>query len=242
MDSVVPHFVLEPFSHGRQTARLLHDFAVMLSLFSDHENKQVLDFAAGSGWISEFLNKCGYDVSGIDINAHSKHCYEARAASDSRVQRSRLRFIHHDGHHLPFPDRMFGHVVCFDSLHHMEDFGTVLGEMYRVLDDRGKAVFVEPGALHSQSKETIEFVATQKQHDPAWFEKDIVLETIAELSNAAGFQEMRVAPHLLPGMTPYLVSDWLHCAKADPQHIGGEYMQALADLNYNQRVIFCLQK
>jgi hypothetical protein len=65
----------EPFCVGRDAARLLFDFAVMLSAFGDHENNRVLDFRCGTGWVSEFLCRAGFEVTGIDIDANAEDAF-----------------------------------------------------------------------------------------------------------------------------------------------------------------------
>jgi ubiquinone/menaquinone biosynthesis C-methylase UbiE len=156
-----------PFGSARNSARLVFDFGAMISCFNDQQpNERVLDFGAGTGWISEWLNRIGYDVYAIDINPDIDNVINLRIDNDLRIQRERIRFETADGHDLPFSDELFGHIVCFDSLHHMKDYHGVLSEMHRVLSPAGRAVFVEPGAKHSTSKETKEFLRKYKADDP----------------------------------------------------------------------------
>jgi len=234
----------EPFGVGRNAARLLFDFAAMLSAFDDHDNRRVLDFGCGTGWTSEFLCRAGFDVTGVDIDATAEKAFGRRLEADKRLTPSRFRFRHADGHRLPFDDGTFGHLVCFDSLHHMADYRKVFREMFRVLDHHGRAVFVEPGAKHSCSKETREFVEKYKKDDPTWLEKDVILEEISALAKEIGFQEAKTLPHLLPNMKSYGMEEWIHFAKG--QKVGGslgiDYLGHLANLNYNGRIIFYLQK
>jgi len=234
----------EPFGVGRNAGRLLFDFAAMLSAFADHDNNHVLDFGCGTGWISEFLCRAGFDVTGVDINTNSEEIFGKRLQTDKRITPSRFRFRHADGHRLSFNDGTFGHLVCFDSLHHMADYRKVFAEMYRVLDPHGRAVFVEPGARHSSSNETREFVEKYKKDDPTWLEKDVILEEIFALAKEVGFQDAKILPHLLPNMKIYDMEEWIQFAKG--KKVGGvlgiDYMRHLADLNYNGRIIFYLQK
>src|SRR5687767_1640162 len=64
----IPLSAMEPFNVGRSSFRLLFDFGVMLSCFSSAPKKRVLDFGAGTGWISEFLARLGYEVYAIDVD------------------------------------------------------------------------------------------------------------------------------------------------------------------------------
>ena len=58
---------IEPFTVGRSAYRLLFDFGGMLSSFSSSPNNRVLDLSAGTGWISVFLNRMGYEAYSFDF-------------------------------------------------------------------------------------------------------------------------------------------------------------------------------
>jgi SAM-dependent methyltransferase len=236
--------VNEPFGVGRNAARLVFDFAVMLSLFADHRNNRVIDFACGTGWISEFLCRAGFDVTGVDINPDLGLAFGERLKADTRINANRFRSHRADGHKLPFDDGTFGHLVCFDALHHMADYQKVFREIFRILDKQGRAIFVEPGAKHSSSKETREFVQQHKKNDPTWLEKDVVLEEISLFAREAGFEDARIVPHLLPNLVSYRLEEWVHFVKSHKVQspLGTGYLQQLANLNYDGRVIFYLQK
>jgi ubiquinone/menaquinone biosynthesis C-methylase UbiE len=234
----------EPFGVGRDAARLVFDFAVMLSLFTDHRNNRVLDFACGTGWISELLCRAGFDVTGVDIDGNAGSVFRARLMADQRIDSTRFRFRHADGHQLPFEDSSFGHLVCFDSLHHMADYQKVFCEIFRILDQQGRAIFVEPGAKHSSSKPTRRFVEQYKKDDPTWLEKDVILEDISLRAKEAGFKDARIVPHLLPNVKSYRLEDWVSFVKQErvQSPLGADYLRHLATLNYDGRIIFYLQK
>jgi SAM-dependent methyltransferase len=234
----------EPFGVGREAARLFFDFAVMLSLFAKHRNNRVLDFACGTGWISEFLSRAGFDVTGVDIDANAESVFSERLKADQRIDVQRFRFHHADGHHLPFEDGLFGHLVCFDALHHMADYRTVFLEIFRILDKKGRAIFVEPGAKHSSSRETRKFIERYKKDDPTWLEKDVILEDISALAREAGFTDARIVPQMLPEFKSYPLDDWVRFVKHHQiqSSLGADYLRHLATLNYDGRIIFYLQK
>jgi ubiquinone/menaquinone biosynthesis C-methylase UbiE len=234
----------EPFDVGRDASRLLFDFAVMLSLFVDQQNDRVLDFACGTGWISEFLCREGFDVTGVDIDANAESVFSERLKADKRIDSTRFRFRQADGHQLPFDDGTFGHLVCFDALHHMADYRKVFCEMFRILDKQGRAIFVEPGAKHSSSKQTRIFIEQYKKDDPTWLEKDVILEDISVCAKEAGFKDARIIPHMLPNEKSYRLVDWVSFVKRKQAQspLGTDYLRHLATLNYDARIIFYLQK
>jgi SAM-dependent methyltransferase len=236
--------VTEPFKAGRAASRLLFDFGVMASLMNPSVLDQpLLDFGAGSGWISEFCARMGLQTVALDNHGDLQACLENRAHADSRIDPGLLSFSHGDGHAMPFEPDTFGHVLCYDTLHHMHDYLKVFSEFYRVLRSGGRGIFVEPGARHSTSPETVAFVESQKKHDPSWIERDVVLEEIDQIARAAGFAEglcIVPMPHPLALQT-YSMKSWSSFRKWNPLK-RLRLTNQLASINYWDRVIFYVDK
>lgn len=225
---------------GRDQARLLFDFSIGLSAFDDTlANRKVLDFACGTGWTSEWLNRFGYDVYAFDVDPAAIKEANRRPKVDHRIDPDRFHTSIGDGHVIGFPDNTFGHVFCFDSLHHMKDYDQVLREMYRVLAPGGRAVFVEPGSRHSQSEETKKFLQDHPLGD-WWIEKDVDLLEIWNLTRPIGFGDMWVKPYLLPSMVNFSFSDWYNIL-SNPEGLAN-YMVEWRRFAYEDRVTFCLVK
>ncbi len=233
----------EPFARdGRQTARLVFDFGAMLSCFrADLPNRRVLDFCTGTGWISEWLNRLGYEVSAIDINGDAGNCLRLRAELDGRVDPTNIVFHRADGHALPFEGGVFGHVCSFDSLHHMHDYPKSISELARVLAPGGRAVFVEPGARHSRSPETRAFIEQYKKDDPTWIERDVVLEEIATIARTCGFADLYIRPMLLPTMIEYPLSMWQQFRQGH-ERLQQDYLDVFRRFSYDDHLVFFLQK
>ena len=236
--------LLEPFCAARMAQRLIFDFGVMASLLNPaFFNAPVLDFGAGTGWISELVARMGIQVVAFDIHGDLKACLEGRAKADNRIDPLLLRYAHGDGHAMPFQDGLFGHVLCYDTLHHMHDYPKVFKEFFRVIKNGGRAVFVEPGARHSTSPETIAFVRAQKLHDPNWIERDVVLEEIDSIARDAGFSSgLKIVPmqHPLSLMT-YSFNTWdkyRHGNSAERDKLADQ----LSRINYWERVVFFVEK
>lgn len=232
----------EPFGQGRSAFRLLFDFAIMLSCFHDAlENKQILDFGTGTAWIAEWLNRMGYEVTAFDNNKDLTRIGRMRVACDKRVNQNLIHFRIGDGHQMPFSSEVFGHICCFDSLHHMNNYPQVLSEFYRILIQGGRAIFVEPGAAHSTSKQTINFIEKYKKGDPTWIERDVVLEEIYEISQGCGFSQMKIRPSIFPNLCEYDFYTWRKFLKGNPI-LENEYLNLLKSFNYQSRVVFYLDK
>src|SRR3989339_1471727 len=93
--------VTEPFSSKRAISRLLFDFSIMVSCIKEHDNnKNILDFACGTGWISEFLNRSGFTVYGFDLSPDVIELARLRVKADQRLNPEKISFFDCDGHTL----------------------------------------------------------------------------------------------------------------------------------------------
>ena len=235
---------IEPFNAGRETSRLLFDFGVMISLVNKSVLDQpILDFGAGTGWIAEFCVRMGLQTVAFDIHENLQSCLENRIRADTRIDPMLLSYAHGDGHKMPFDSEIFGHILCYDTLHHMHDYNKVLSEFIRVLRQGGRCIFVEPGARHSRSPETIAFVDEQKKSDPNWIERDVVLEDIDDIARAVGFKygvNIVPLPHPI-ALQAYSIETWFQFREGDTIQ-RSKFTDQLASLNYWDRVIFYLDK
>ena len=179
----------------------------------------------------------------FDIHGNLRTCLENRAQADCRIDECLLSFAHGDGHAMPFEPGTFGHLLCYDTLHHMHDYPKVFAEFFRVLKGGVRGIFVEPGARHSTSPETVAFVEAQKKHDPSWIERDVVLEEIDQIARAAGFTSgLCIVP------MPHPVALQTYSMEAWSRFRDGDALERLlltdhlASINYWDRVIFYVDK
>ena len=183
----------------------------------------------------------GYEVTAFDLSKDLPQVGQMRVTSDQRIKPDLIHFYTGDGHNMPFEANSFGHICCFDSLHHMHDFSKALSEIYRVLLPNGRAIFVEPGAKHATSPQTLEFIEKYKKDDPTWIERSIVLEEIHEIAQECGFTKMTVIPLLWPGLREYTFERWQKFRLGDPIP-ELDYLNLLKAFNYDSRVVFYLDK
>jgi ubiquinone/menaquinone biosynthesis C-methylase UbiE/glycosyltransferase involved in cell wall biosynthesis len=173
--------------------RYLFNFMVVARSLGLRPGDHVLDFGAGSCFVSELLNRLGYITVAFDIDPEILAIGRERLALDPRCDRDRSRFVAGDGMCLPFRDQTFDGVICMNALHHMPDYRATLTEMYRVLKSGGRAVFAEPGEGHSKTPEAI-FAIEQY----GALEKDVVLSEIYQLAKKVGFRRMVLKPCVQP--------------------------------------------
>jgi SAM-dependent methyltransferase len=153
----------------------------------------VLDFASGSGWCSEWLNRLGCHTVGLDVKAELLGLAKDRLALDQRVQPDRASFVLGDGQRLPFANAIFDGVICMNALHHMPDYEAALFEICRILKPGRRAVFSEPGSDHANAAESKMVVEQYGE-----VEKNIVLEEVYQIARQVGFDRMIVRPLVYP--------------------------------------------
>jgi 2-polyprenyl-3-methyl-5-hydroxy-6-metoxy-1,4-benzoquinol methylase len=88
----------------------------MISLLNPEMlSRPILDFGAGSCWITESIAKMGYEVTAFDIHTDLAGCIEGRVNADARIDPSLINYKTGDGHAMPFASDSFGHVLCYDT-------------------------------------------------------------------------------------------------------------------------------
>ena len=129
-----------------ETHRHFTDFANMASVLALPPGARILDVGCGSGWLSEYFARLGYEVTGIDISK------DLIGMARDRVERVpydvdhetplRCRFLTLDIEIEPLPEK-FDAVICYDSLHHFEDERTVFRHLAAMLDVGGSLFILE---------------------------------------------------------------------------------------------------
>src|SRR5690606_38382694 len=111
------------------------------------EGKKVLDYGCNSGDLVSVLQQqaAGFDYHGIDINdAAIARCRERFGAA--------YRFSHYDGESLPMLEKEFDIVLLNHSLGHVASPEKALGEVFRVLKERGVIAIATPNRLFKAAK------------------------------------------------------------------------------------------
>ena len=144
------HHLAKPFSQPEETPVLLMNLAVMLQSMRLTPGMRVLDFGAGSGWLSRFFARMGCHVVVCDVSETAlkmaRELFERQPPIRPELPPEFLRF---DGRRIDLPDASLDRIVCFDAFHHAPNPRAMIGEFGRLLVDGGMAVFAEPGPRHA---------------------------------------------------------------------------------------------
>jgi len=154
----------------------------------------VLDFGAGTCWLSAMLNRMGARTISLDVSETALRAGQALFEShpDQRMDLRPL-FLSYDGELFPLEDKCVDRVLSFDAFHHVPNPKRILQEIHRILRPGGIFALSEPGIEHSKSAEAVR--ETQRY---GTLEQDIDIEEMARLAGETGFGPIRVSMLTVP--------------------------------------------
>ena len=93
----------------------------LIAFTKKHAGHRILDMGCATGNYSVVLKKMGYDVKGADVNP-------------AYVKRARERGIEtvQIDNGIPFPDKSFDTVICFEVIEHVPDLKPLITEAKRL--------------------------------------------------------------------------------------------------------------
>lgn len=129
-----------------ETHRHFCDFANIAVRLGLPAGSRILDVGCGSGWMSEYFARLGYQVKGIDISPaliEMSRDRVARVPYDVDHETTlRCSFEVHDIESAPLSEK-FDAVLCYDSLHHFEDESAVMRHLSAMLPIGGVLFILE---------------------------------------------------------------------------------------------------
>lgn len=177
---------------GRTAAVDMYRVGLMLAELRLGPGISVLDFGAGSCWLSSFFNRMGCPTISVDVSQAALEIGKQLFAMDSR-QRHDLKpeFRVYDGRRLPCDDASVDRIAIFDAFHHVPNQEELLAEMCRVLRPGGRVVMCEPGEGHSHAETSL---FDEQVFDV--LENDFDILEVEKRARAAGFSDVRLKPYL----------------------------------------------
>ncbi len=159
----------KPFSAppSFELAACLHTFAHLVGAVDLGLRAQVLDVGCGPGWLSEFLARCGYWVTGIDISEEMIEIARERiAAIDGPVGDGidpRAEFFAMPVREMPWRAR-FDAAILYDTMHHFDNELETLRVIHRALVPGGRIYIREGVRPPAGSESERNLIAEMEQH------------------------------------------------------------------------------
>jgi 2-polyprenyl-3-methyl-5-hydroxy-6-metoxy-1,4-benzoquinol methylase len=193
------YYLAKPFSQIGETPAILANLAVVLHSLKLSPGLRVLDFGAGTGWLSRWLTQLGCQSTLLDVSSTALSIAREHYARQPLIgDQPSPQFLVFDGRRIDLPDASVDRIVCFDAFHHAANPDAIIREFGRVLAPGGLAGFAEPGPRHSESARSSFESGTY-----GVVERDVDVHALWRTAQAAGFCDLRMCVFHEP---PYQVS------------------------------------
>lgn len=223
----------KPFAEPAEAAELCGGLAALLPDLMLFPGARVLDFGAGTCWMTRLLALLGCEVIAVDVSRKALEVGEQLVRADPQSGQLSVQFVTLSGPDLPFAADTFDRVVCFDALHHVPDQQHAIAEFARVLKDGGIAALHEPGPEHSRSAQS---QYEMRMHDV--IEADVHVEKLVEAAFAAGITRAELAVYGPRALKTDLAGFNAFLANPHTSALGREFVEHTAAAMGNRRTFF----
>jgi SAM-dependent methyltransferase len=152
---------------------------------------QVLDVGCGPGWLSEFLARCGFWVTGVDISEGMVEIARERVAKippqGAEGFDPLAEFHAMPVREMPWSDR-FDAAILFDTMHHFDDELKTLRVIQRTLVPGGRVYIREGTRPASGSPDEQNLIEEMRRHGT--LESPFDPRYLVEVVDQAGFVDV----------------------------------------------------
>jgi SAM-dependent methyltransferase len=183
----------KPFSvpPGYELRECLRTFTHIVDRLGLGVRAQILDVGCGPGWLSEFLARCGYWVTGVDVSEDMVSIARQRIAAIKEPIGEGIEplaeFHAMPVQKLPWTDR-FDAAVLYDAMHHFDDEVETLRVIRRTLVPGGR-IFIHEGVRpEPESEGERQLIAEMKEYGT--LESPFDPEYLVAVLGKAGFTQL----------------------------------------------------
>jgi SAM-dependent methyltransferase len=188
---------------------------------------RVLDFGAGTCWLSKMLWQLGCSVVSVEVSPKALEFGE-KLMKDYPVPyppvSAKWDGLVYDGRRFDLPDASIDRIVMFDVFHHVPNPEEVAAECFRVLRPGGVLAMNEPVGEHSSTQDS--------QHEMREFgvlENDLEVHSLAATFCAKGFSAPTFKVYPCPELEVSL-SERAECLSGRPnERICGSIRDAMTN-------------
>lgn len=209
------YLLQKPFYHPKACAPLVTNLGQLLEALDLSHGTRVLDFGAGTCWLSRILVQLGCRVTSCDVSETALSIGRELFERYPPIIENPLPhdFLHFNGETIDASRSSFDRIIVNDAFHHVPNQLQVLAEMYRVLTEDGVIAMSEPGRLHSSSEES-----QREMRIYNVIENDIVIEDLWHIAREVGFKDLSVCAVLRQSYMS--INQYLECIHDKvPEHV-----------------------
>ncbi len=173
--------IQKPFRSFTEAAESLEKLGILLSEMKLGRGMRVLDFGAGTCWISAYLQQMGCHVTSCDPSSTALEIGRKLVEANPFIEHDTAQYLRFNGRTIEAPDGTFDRILCYDTLHHVPNWRDIITEMVRTLKPGGIVGFKEPGYKHSSSTS-----AQAEMRNDIVLENDIHLDEIVDFASLEG--------------------------------------------------------
>ncbi len=109
------------------------------------KNVKILDICSRTGIGSSFFNKKhpGMKFTCMDVSPE----FKKKASVRLKREKVNFKYVLFDSYKLPLKDNEFDHILCFETLEHVDKPDVFLAELSRVLKKDGEILITTPNTL-----------------------------------------------------------------------------------------------
>ena len=182
------HWLKKPFSGIEEAGSYCMQLGRLIGGLKLARGMTILDWGAGSCWMSEIMNKLGMNTIALDITKTGLEVGKKLFKMDQRIDTSlKHEFKHYDGRKIPLPDNSVDRIVISWAFHHIVNKIEMLEEFYRILKKDGIVGMMDAGLKYSESD-----MAMHEKHTFGALEDNIDLEKMDDIIKKIGFKNIKI--------------------------------------------------